>query len=39
LLIGLQRDDGIFYIGDVGEIRICNRTLNAAEASALYGEK
>lgn len=36
LLIGLQRDEGISYIGDVGEIRIYNRTLNAAEVSALY---
>jgi enterochelin esterase-like enzyme len=36
VLIGLQRDDGIFYDGDVGEIRIYNRTLNAQEVAALY---
>jgi len=39
LLIGLQRDDGISYIGDVGEIRVYNRTLSAAEVAALYGEQ
>ncbi len=36
LLIGVQRDDGIFFNGDVGEIRIYNRTLNDAEVARLY---
>lgn len=36
LLIGVQRDDGIYYNGDVGEIRIYNRTLNDAEVAKLY---
>jgi len=36
LLIGIQRDDGVSYNGDVGQIRIYDRTLNAAEVSALY---
>jgi enterochelin esterase-like enzyme len=36
VLIGLQRDDGIFYDGDVGEIRIYDRSLNAQEVDALY---
>lgn len=39
LLIGFQRDDGIAYVGDVGEIRIYNRTLNDAEVSALYKQQ
>lgn len=36
LLLGVQRDDGIFFNGDVGEVRIYNRTLNAAEVASLY---
>ncbi len=36
VLIGLQRDDGIFYDGDIGEIRLYNRTMNAQEVAALY---
>ncbi|KAA6460963.1 hypothetical protein DYQ86_11855 [Acidobacteria bacterium AB60] len=39
LLIGLQRDDGISYIGDVGEVRIYNRTLSAQEVTALYSAR
>jgi len=35
LLIGAQRDDGVFYTGDVGEVRVYNRTLNAAEVKVL----
>lgn len=36
LLLGVQRDDGIFFNGDVGEIRIYNRTLNDAEVARLF---
>ena len=35
LLIGAQRDDGLFFDGDVGEVRVYRRTLNAAEVEAL----
>jgi len=39
LLIGAQRDDGLFFDGDVGEVRVYNRTLSAAEIAALYASK
>ncbi|HKV77498.1 MAG TPA: LamG-like jellyroll fold domain-containing protein [Candidatus Sulfotelmatobacter sp.] len=35
LLIGAQRDDGLFFEGDVGEVRVYRRALNAAEVAAL----
>jgi hypothetical protein len=35
LLIGVQRDDGIYFDGEIGEIKIYNRTLNAAEVAGL----
>ena len=35
LLIGAQRDDGLFFDGDVGEVRVYRRVLNAAEVAAL----
>ena len=35
LLIGAQRDDGLFFDGDVGEVRVYRRALNAAELAAL----
>ena len=35
LLIGAQRDDGLFFDGDVGEVRVYSRALNAAEVAAL----
>jgi hypothetical protein len=35
LLIGAQRDDGLFFDGDVGEVRVYRRGLNAAEVAAL----
>jgi predicted alpha/beta superfamily hydrolase len=35
LLIGAQRDDGLFFNGDVGEVRIYRRALNGAEVTAL----
>jgi len=35
LLIGAQRDDGLFFNGDVGEVRVYRRTLNSAEVAAL----
>jgi hypothetical protein len=35
LLIGAQRDDGLFFDGDVGEVRVYRRALNAAEVAAL----
>jgi len=35
LLIGGQRDDGIYFQGDIGEIRIYKRTLSATEVDAL----
>jgi hypothetical protein len=33
--IGTQRDDGRFFDGDVGEVRVYRRALNAAEVAAL----
>lgn len=35
LLIGAQRDDGLYFDGDVGEVRVYRRVLNAAEVAAL----
>lgn len=38
LLIGAQRDDGIFFNGDVGEVRVYRRVLNASEVQALAAD-
>ena len=35
LLIGAQRDDGLFFDGDVSEVRVYRRALNAAEVGAV----
>ena len=35
ILIGAQRDDGVFFNGDVGEVRVYGRALNGAEVEAL----
>ncbi len=35
LLIGAQRDDGVYFNGDVGEVRVYRRALNGAEVEAL----
>lgn len=35
ILIGAQRDDGLFFTGDVGELRVYRRALNAAEVEAI----
>ena len=35
LLIGVQRDDGLYFDGDVGEVRVYRRALNGAEVAAL----
>jgi hypothetical protein len=35
LLIGAQRDDGLYFDGDVGEVRVYRRVLNAGEVAAL----
>jgi len=35
ILIGAQRDDGIFFDGDVEEVRIYHRALSAAEVEAI----
>ncbi len=35
ILIGAQRDDGLFFNGDVGEVRVYRRALNGAEVEAL----
>ena len=35
ILIGAQRDDGVFFDGDVGEVRVYRRALNGAEVDAL----
>jgi hypothetical protein len=35
LLIGAQRDDGLFFDGDVGDVRVYRRALNAPEVAAL----
>jgi hypothetical protein len=35
LLIGAQRDDGLFFDGDVGEVRVYRRALSGAEVQAL----
>jgi len=38
LLIGAQRDDGIFFNGDVGEVRVYRRVLNPGEVKALAAD-
>jgi len=38
LLIGAQRDDGIFFNGDVGQVRVYRRVLNSAEVKALAAD-
>lgn len=35
LLIGAQRDDGLFFDGDVGEVRVYRRALGSSEVEAL----
>jgi predicted alpha/beta superfamily hydrolase len=35
LLVGAQRDDGLFFDGDVGEVRVYRRALSSAEVDAL----
>jgi predicted alpha/beta superfamily hydrolase len=35
ILIGAQRDDGLFFTGEVGEVRVYRRALNAAEVEAI----
>jgi hypothetical protein len=35
LLIGAQRDDGVYFNGDLGEVRIYRRALNGPEVEAL----
>ncbi|HXJ87217.1 MAG TPA: LamG-like jellyroll fold domain-containing protein [Candidatus Binatia bacterium] len=35
LLIGAQRDDGLFFDGDVGEVRVYSRALSSGEVAAL----
>lgn len=35
ILIGAQRDDGLYFAGDVGEVRMYRRALNSAEVAAL----
>jgi len=35
ILIGAQRDDGLFFSGDVGEVRVYHRALNGAEVQAI----
>lgn len=35
ILIGAQRDDGLFFSGDVSEVRVYRRALNKAEVEAV----
>jgi hypothetical protein len=35
LLIGAQRDDGVFFNGDVSDVHVYRRALNGAEVTAL----
>jgi predicted alpha/beta superfamily hydrolase len=35
ILIGAQRDDGLFFDGDIGEVRVYRRALNRAEVEAI----
>lgn len=35
ILIGAQRDDGLFFNGDVGEVLVYRRALNSAEIGAI----
>jgi predicted alpha/beta superfamily hydrolase len=35
ILIGAQRDDGVFFNGDVSDVRVYKRALNAKEVEAL----
>jgi len=35
ILVGAQRDDGVYFNGDVGEVRVYRRALNGAEVGAV----
>lgn len=35
LLVGAQRDDGVFFNGDVSDVRVYRRGLNSKEIEAL----
>ncbi|WP_109487824.1 LamG-like jellyroll fold domain-containing protein [Occallatibacter savannae] len=35
ILIGAQRDDGLFFSGDVGSVRVYRRALNSSEVEAI----
>ena len=35
ILIGMQRDDGVYFNGDVGEVRVYRRALSSAEVEAV----
>ena len=39
ILIGAQRDDGLFFNGDVGEVLVYGRALNGAEIGAISSMK
>jgi hypothetical protein len=39
LFVGFQQDDGVFYSGDVDDLRLWDRVLGTAEVEALFGEK
>jgi hypothetical protein len=36
LFVGFQADDGVFYAGDVDDLRVWDRVLGAAEVEALF---
>ena len=39
LFVGFQPDDGVFYSGDVDDLRLWDRVLGAAEAEALFRDE
>jgi predicted alpha/beta superfamily hydrolase len=39
LFVGFQQDDGVFYSGDVDELRVWDRVLSPGEVEALFGSE
>jgi predicted alpha/beta superfamily hydrolase len=39
LFVGFQQDDGVYYSGDVDDLRVWDRVLSPAEVEALFREK
>jgi hypothetical protein len=39
LFVGFQQDDGVYYAGDVDDVRVWERVLSSAEVAALFASE